>query len=67
MFVLAFTVYSFVMRLPYFFLGLVHINFMFNSEFLLGIIYNLSVALIIFCLADIFINPKSSENRSRFL
>ncbi len=66
MFVLAFSVYSFSIRLPYYFLGLAHMDFMFTQEFFLGIIYNLSIALIIFCLADISIKPKDSKNKNRF-
>ena len=67
MFVLAFVFYCFGIELCYYFVGLDLLNFGLSYKFILGIIYNLGVALIIFCLADIFIKPEKSKNKSRFL
>jgi rod shape-determining protein MreD len=67
MFVLAFVFYCFGIQLCYYFVGLDLLNFELSYKFILGIIYNLGIALIIFCLADIFIKPEKPKNKSRFL
>lgn len=67
MFVLAFVFYCFGIELCYYFIGLDLFNLELGYKFILGIIYNLGIALIMFCLADIFIKPEKPKNKSRFL
>jgi rod shape-determining protein MreD len=67
MFVLAFIFYCFGIKLSYYFIGIDSLNFELSYKFILGIIYNLSIALIIFCLADIFIKPEKPKHKSLFL